>query len=333
MSKTIKNCYYKKLTYDNLYSAYIRASLNKRNKRAVIKFSIDLETYLSNIYKDLYNNSYKSSKYREFIIYEPKKRTIKALPFRDRIVHQWYIEEFIKPYIVPRFIDDSYACIIGKGTHQATLKLNKYMRIMNNRYGDYYIIKFDISKYFESIDKKVLYEIMCKYITDKYLLNLTYNIIFDNDFNGIPIGNYTSQYFANIYLNELDYYVKFDLRLEFYVRYMDDFIVLVKDKEEAKRIFDLVESFVNNRLNLRLNRKSRYYLSRLGCDFYGYILYNDYRLIRKRSIKGMRDKIYDFKNGKITFDDIDLSFVSWCGHARHANSYKVMSDFYGCIYK
>lgn len=333
MSKTIKNCYYKKLTYDNLYSAYIRASLNKRNKRAVIKFSIDLETYLSNIYKDLYNNSYKSSKYREFIIYEPKKRTIKALPFRDRIVHQWYIEEFIKPYIVPRFIDDSYACIIGKGTHQATLKLNKYMRIMNNRYGDYYIIKFDISKYFESIDKKVLYEIMCKYITDKYLLNLTYNIIFDNDFNGIPIGNYTSQYFANIYLNELDYYVKFDLRLEFYVRYMDDFIVLVKDKEEAKRIFDLVESFVNNRLNLRLNRKSRYYPSRLGCDFYGYILYNDYRLIRKRSIKGMRDKIYDFKNGKITFDDIDLSFVSWCGHARHANSYKVMSDFYGCIYK
>ena len=333
MSKTIKNCYYKKLTYDGLYSAYVRASLNKRNKRAVIKFSIDLETYLSNIYTDLYNNSYKSSKYREFIIYEPKKRTIKALPFRDRIVHQWYIEEFIKPYIVPRFIEDSYACIIGKGTHQATLKLNKYMRIMNNRYGDYYIIKFDISKYFESIDKKILYEIMCKYISDKYLLNLTYNIIFDNDFNGIPIGNYTSQYFANIYLNELDYYAKFDLKLEFYVRYMDDFIVLVRDKEEAKRVFDLIESFVNNKLNLRLNRKSRYYPSRLGCDFCGYILYNDYRLIRKRSVKGMRDKIYDYQKGKMTFKDIDLSFVSWCGHARHADSYKVMSDFYGCIYK
>ena len=333
MSKTIKNCYYKKLTYDGLYSAYVRASLNKRNKRAVIKFSIDLETYLSNIYADLYNNSYKSSKYREFIIYEPKKRTIKALPFRDRIVHQWYIEEFIKPYIVPRFIEDSYACIIGKGTHQATLKLNKYMRIMNNRYGDYYIIKFDISKYFESIDKKILYEIICKYISDKYLLNLTYNIIFDNDFNGIPIGNYTSQYFANIYLNELDYYAKFDLKLEFYVRYMDDFIVLVRDKEEAKRVFDLIESFVNNKLNLRLNRKSRYYPSRLGCDFCGYILYNDYRLIRKRSVKGMRDKIYDYQKGKMTFKDIDLSFVSWCGHARHANSYKVMSDFYGCIYK
>jgi RNA-directed DNA polymerase len=333
MSKTIKNCYYKKLTYDNLYSAYMRASLNKRNKIAVIKFSIDLETYLSNIYNDLYNNCYESSEYREFIIYEPKKRIIRALPFKDRIVHQWYIEEFIKPYIVPRFINDSYACIIGKGTHQAIFKLNKYMRIMNNRYGDYYIIKFDISKYFESIDKNILYDIMKKYISDKYLLNLTHNIIFDNDFNGIPIGNYTSQYFANIYLNELDYYVKYDLRLEFYVRYMDDFIILVKNKEEAKRIFNLVELFVNNRLNLKLNKKSRYYPSRLGCDFCGYILYNDYRLIRKRSIKGMRNKIYNFNNKKITFDDINLSFISWCGHARHANSYKVISDFYGCIYK
>lgn len=159
MPKTIRNCYYRKLTFDNLYNAYIRASLNKRNKRSVIKFSVDLETYLSNIYNELYNNNYNSSKYREFVIYEPKKRVIKALPFRDRIVHQWYIEEFIKPYIVPRFIEDSYACIIGKGTHQAILKLNKYMRIMNKKYGEYYIIKFDISKYFESIDKNILYKI------------------------------------------------------------------------------------------------------------------------------------------------------------------------------
>lgn len=333
MPKTIRNCYYRKLTFDNLYNAYIRASLNKRNKRSVIKFSVDLETYLSNIYNELYNNSYKSSKYREFIIYEPKKRIIKALPFRDRIVHQWYIEEFIKPYIVPRFIEDSYACIIGKGTHQAILKLNKYMRIMNKKYGEYYIIKFDISKYFESIDKNILYKIMMKYISDKYLLNLTYNIIFDNDFNGIPIGNYTSQYFANIYLNELDYYAKFDLKLDYYIRYMDDFIVLVKDKIDAKRIYCLIESFVNDQLNLKLNRKSRYYPSRLGCDFCGYILYNDYKLIRKRSIKGMRNKIYDFKKGIVSFDEIELSFVSWCGHARHANSYKVMSDFYGFIYK
>ena len=108
-----RNCYYRKLTFDSLYNAYIRASLNKRNKRSVIKFSVDLETYLSSIYNELYNNSYKSSKYREFIIYEPKKRIIKALPFRDRIVHQWYVEEFIKPYIIPRLINTTFACLPG----------------------------------------------------------------------------------------------------------------------------------------------------------------------------------------------------------------------------
>lgn len=295
MSKTIRNCYYKKLTFESLYNAYVRSCNNKGTKLNVIKFSVDLETNLNKIYEELYNNCYKSSEYREFIIYEPKKRVIRALPFRDRIVHQWYVEEFIKPYVVPRFINDSYACIVGRGTHKAVCKLHFYMRFMKKKYNDYYIIKFDIKKYFESIDKNILYNIMCKYISDKYLLNLTYNIIFDNDFNGIPIGNYTSQYFANIYLNELDYYVKFDLGICYYVRYMDDFVILVETLDEAKRIYGLIESFVNNKLNLELNRKSRYFPSRLGCDFCGYVLYNDYRLLRKRSIKSMRRKIEGLK--------------------------------------
>lgn len=331
MSKTIRNCYYKCLTYEKLYDAYMRASSGKRNKRNVIRFSIDLESNLYNLYNDLYNNCYCSSKYREFIIYEPKERVIKALPFRDRVVHQWYIEEFIKPYVVPRFISDSYACIIGRGTHKAVLKLNKYMKIMNKRYGDYYIIKFDIKKYFFSIDKNILYNIMCKYISDKYLLILTYNIIFDNDFNGIPIGNYTSQYFANIYLNELDYYIKFDLGIEFYVRYMDDFVVLVKSKDEAKRVYSLVDNFIRNNLNLVLNSKGRYYPSYLGCDFCGYIVYNDYRLLRKRSIKEMRRKIRLYEKGIMSYDEVFLSFVSWSGHAKYSDSYVLVKEFFEMI--
>lgn len=325
MPKTIRNCYYRKLTFDNLYNAYIRASLNKRNKRSVIKFSVDLETYLSSIYNELYNNSYNSSKYREFVIYEPKKRVIKALPFRDRIVHQWYIEEFIKPYIVPRFIEDSYACIIGKGTHQAILKLNKYMKIMNKKYGEYYIIKFDISKYFESIDKNILYKIMMKYISDKYLLNLTYNIIFDNDFNGIPIGNYTSQFFANIYLNELDQYIKRTLKIKYYVRYMDDFIIFDNDLNHLKKCKDIIIDILENEYKLKVNKKKTWICNiDSGFSFLGYtckVIDNKTIVrIKKSNIDKIKKRV---KEVKYLYDNkrIDI-YKAFCTIMTYTYSYK-----------
>ena len=332
MSKTIRNCYYERLTYERLYAAYVRACQGKANKPNVIRFSIDLETNLANLYECLYNNKYMSSSYKEFIIYEPKERIIRALPFRYRVVHQWYIEEFIKPFVVPRFIRDSYACIIGRGTHGAVYNLQKYMRCMQRKYGSYYVIKFDISKYFYSIDKSILYEIMKKYISDKDLLNLTYNIIFDNDFGGIPIGNYTSQYFANIYLNELDYFIKFSLGVKYYVRYMDDFIVLVSDKESARRIFFLVEEFIFSKLNLKLNRKSRYYPSYLGIDFCGYKIYESHKVLRKRSINGMRKKFNLWFKNKISYEELVSFFVSWKGHAKHSDCDDLISFFESVLF-
>ena len=144
-------------------------------------------------------------KYRTFKIYEPKERVIRALPYVDRIVHQWYIHEFIKPYIVPRFINDSYACIEGRGTHKAVDKAQEYMRKMKNNYGAYYIVKCDISGFFYNIDKDVLYNILKRFIRDHKLLDITYEFIYnDGEEVGLPIGNYTSQFFANIYMNELD---------------------------------------------------------------------------------------------------------------------------------
>lgn len=133
MCKSIKKQFYNKLTYLKLLEAHDRAKQGKTNKKEVILFEMDLETNVMNLYRNLKNGKYKMGKYREFTIYEPKERIIKALPYVDRIVHQWYIEEFIKPFIVPKFVTSSFACLENKGTHAAVKTLQKYMRLMKKK--------------------------------------------------------------------------------------------------------------------------------------------------------------------------------------------------------
>ena len=230
MPKKIKNCFYKNLTFDKLYAAHLRARKHKTYKNEVINFELNLENNLINLVNNIKNKSYHLGKYYEFKVYEPKERIIKALPYIDRIVHQWYVEEFIKPYIVPKFINTTYACIQNRGTHNAVDQIQKYMRIYKRNSKNFWILKCDVKKFFYNIDPVILYDIMKKYISDKALLDFTHLLIFDKNTSvnnvGIPIGNYTSQFFANIYLNELDQYVKRILKIKYYVRYMDDFIVL-----------------------------------------------------------------------------------------------------------
>ena len=247
MPKKIKNTFYKNLTFEKLYLAHKRARNHKTYKSDVIEFEIDLERNLTFLLNDIANNTYRVGKYKEFKIYEPKERIIQALPYRDRIVHQWYVEEFIKPYILPRFINTNFACLENKGTHKAVEQLQNYMRIFKRNYGDFWILKCDISKFFYNIDKNILFDILSKYIADKKLLDFTHLLIFDGTDNmnkkGIPIGNYTSQFFANIYMNELDQYVKHILKCKYYVRYMDDFIILLKTKQECIEMKKKIEKF------------------------------------------------------------------------------------------
>lgn len=311
-----------------MFRAYERASAGKRKRRDVIAYSIDLETNLMNIVNSIKNNKYKIGEYHEFIVYEPKERIIKSLPFKDRIVHQWYVEEFIIPYIVPKFIKDTYACIRNRGTHKALYTTQRYMKIMKRKYQNYYILKCDIRKYFYSIDKHILYKIICKYFKDKALLDFTQKLIFDSEeIIGIPIGNYTSQYFANIYLNELDHFVKETLRIKYYVRYMDDFVILTKDREEAKEIFLKISNFLNEFLSLELNKKSKYYPSALGVDFCGYKIFETHVLLRKRSKKDIRKKIKRWNKMKHLNKSVQLSWNSWLAHSSHANSYRLQQKY------
>jgi len=330
MPKTIKSCFYKKLTMEKLYEAHNRAKNNKTLKQDVLTFEVDLESNLSNILTSIKNKTYKTGNYHIFTIYEPKERIIKSLPYKDRVVHQWYVEEFIKPYFIPRFIKDTYACIPDRGMHKAVDTTQKYMRIMKRKYGEYYILKCDIKKYFYTIDKDILVEILQKHIKDKDLLDFSKLIIYDEEPIGIPIGNYTSQFFANIYLNELDQYIKHSLHIKYYVRFMDDFVVLCETKEEAKILKEKLSFFVEENLNLKLNDKTKYYPNKMGIDFCGYRIFETHRLLRKRCKKKINKNIKKW-NKKYLIEDLDIlqvraQFNSWLGHSSHACSFKLRND-------
>ena len=166
MPKTIRNKFDENLSYINLYYAHMRAKRNKSNRKDVILFEMNLENNLINLRNKLKNETYEIGKYSSFKIYEPKEREIKSLPYVDRIVHQWYVGEFILPYIVPKFIANTYACIRKRGTHKAVNKAQELLIKSSKEYVDGYILKCDIKKFFENIDKDILYDI----IKNKYLI-------------------------------------------------------------------------------------------------------------------------------------------------------------------
>lgn len=334
MPKTIKNIFDSKVDYIKFYEAHTRASKNKRNRKDIISFEVDLETNVMNLTNSIKNNTYKMGTYHTFIIYEPKERIIQSLPYIDRIVHQWYVEEFIIPYFVPKFINDTYACIKNRGTHKAVDKLQHYMQVMKRNNGSYYILKCDIKKYFYNINKKILLSIMTKYFSDTKFLSFTEKLLYDNssDDIGIPIGNYTSQYFANIYLNELDHYVKEKLQVKYYVRYMDDFVLLFSSKKEAREKLLLIARFVRERLKLELNSKTKYYPSNFGIDFCGYKVYETHRLVRERSKKKARKLIKEanesYMNNTLNYQHVRMCYNSWKAHVSHANSYNLIRKYH-----
>ena len=316
MSKTIRNIFYNHLTFEKILEAEKRASKGKSYRREVLLYELDLENNLINLMNSIKNKTYKLGIYTAFIIHEPKERVIRKLKYKDRIVHQWYIEEFIKPYWLPRFIFDSYACIENKGVHKSICRLQKFMRMMKKEYQHYYVVKCDIRKFFYNIKVDILFTILKKHIDDKLLLEFTRKLIYENNNeDGLPIGNYTSQYFANIYLNELDSYVKYNLKCKYYLRYMDDFIILTKDREGAKEILNKISEFLNIKLELELNKKTRYFPSKLGIDFCGYKVYETHIMIRKRCKKKILKNIKKWNKlhlmGKLDYKHVQLSYNSF----------------------
>mgnify|MGYP003372740706 CR=1 FL=1 len=331
MPKTIRNQFHKNLTFEKLLQAHYRARKHKAYKNEVVKFEFNLENNLINLLNQLQDKSYRLGDYFSFKVFEPKERIIQALPYKDRIVHQWYIEEFIKPYIIPRFIRTTFACLDNKGTHHAVEEVQNQMKSFKTNHDNFWVLKCDIKKFFYNINPYILYNIMKKYITDKDLLFLTQILIFNGPIDkkalGIPIGNYTSQFFANIYLNEFDQYIKRVLKIKCYTRYMDDFILILKSKKECIIIKEKIEKFLHEVLQLELNDKSRYYPYSMGVNFCGYRIFTTHRLLRVSSKKKIKKKVKKWNNA-YSNNSLDLpltmqSLNSWLGHSKHCNSYKL----------
>ena len=197
----------------------------------------------------------------------------------------------------------------------------------------FWILKCDIRKYFFNIDHDILYSLIERKIKDKKVLDLIKTIIYSvDDEVGVPIGNYTSQYFANIYLAEMDKYIKYELKVKYVCRYMDDFVLLLETKEQAKNILKKLEIFLKEKLKLELNSKTNYFPESYGANFCGYRIWATHMLLRNQSKKRMKRKMKKFqkmyKNGEIKIKDITPSVMSWWGHVIHCNSYRLICKIF-----
>ena len=292
--------------------------------KEIILFNLKQEEYIMWLYEQLKTLKYKHGGYTVFYITEPKLRRIEKSRYIDRIVHRWYVNSFIKPYFIPKFIETSYACLENKGMHKACLDVQKAMKHCKNIWGEYYILKMDIKKYFENINKNIVYEILQRKIKDEKVLWLTREILYSNEGeNNLPIGNYTSQMFANIYLNELDQYVKHKLKGKYYFRYMDDAILIRKTKEEAKNDLENIKEFLKEKLKLELNKKTQIFKNKQGVNFCGYKI-NEYRLkIRDKGKKKLKKKVKELKQkikqGKTSSKEAKRYLAGHLGYMKIAN--------------
>ena len=209
MPKTLRNKFDKNLTNEKLMEAHKKSRKGKGYRNEVIEFNLKQEEYLLWLYNSLKNQTYKHGGYKVFYITEPKLRKIEKSRYIDRIVHRWIVDNFLEPYFVPTFINTSYACLKDRGMHKAAIDVQNMMKSAKNKWQEYYILKMDIAKYFDNINKNILLKILKRKIKDKKLLWLINEILFSQKREkGLEIGNYTSQMFGNIYLNEQDQFVK-----------------------------------------------------------------------------------------------------------------------------
>lgn len=330
MGKKNKHLYSKIYSFENLYLASKKSRRGKRRKLEVIKFEDMLENQLFDIQSLLKNENYQFGDYRKFIVTEPKIRLIASAPYRDRIVHH-ALCNLIEPILDKAMIFDSYACRIGKGSHRAIIKAQSLLKKYK------YCLKYDIKKYFFTIDHEILINDINKKITDKKIIQLIKNLLItyrtdyeyyfpmegDNLFDkirnrGLPIGNLTSQLFANFYLTSLDRYIKSDLKIKGYLRYMDDGVIFSNNKFELHEIKNKIIQFCNKkRLKLHQN-KTQIFPVKNGLKYLGFHIYPNYcRILRPNLIRfkhNFKLRCKQYETGEIAWTNLLLSLNAWLGY-------------------
>lgn len=294
------------------------------------------------MHRDLCGGNYCHQAYEFFRISDPKKRDIHKADIRDRIVHQ-LIYDYLSKLFEPIFIEHSYSSRIGKGSHRAVKQLKIFSQdIANRNFGRCYAAKCDVKKYFENIDHNILFKILCKNIYDEKIRKILREVIGSfhcKSGKGIPLGNITSQIFANIYLNELDQFIVKKLKIRHYARYNDDFVILDYNKERLVEYAGKAKAFVENKLLLKIPKeKISFRKLKWGIDFCGYIILPNAVLLRRKTKRRMLKNIFHiaekYKKGEIATQDFAKIFNSYCGLLEHCNSYNLKNKLLSeCLYE
>jgi len=343
MPKTYKHLYPEICAFENLYQAHRKARRGGKRKRPeVAAFEHDLGESLLRLREDLLTQAYRPGAYHNFIVIERKERKISAAPYRDRVVHHALIN-VIGPIFEARFIHDTYANRKGKGTHAALDRAQHFAR----RY--LYVLQCDVREFFPSIDHAILRGLLARHIacprtmwlierilesgadvlTDRYT-----PVIFPGDDlfaltrpRGLPIGNLTSQHWANLYLHPLDLFIKQSLHCKAYVRYSDDFLLFADDKPTLHRWQEAVIDFLQTlRLTLHEER-AQVSPAKDGVNFLGWRQFPHYRLLRRdnvrHAVRRLRNQQEAYRQGDLSSEDLLKSVRGWLAHAAHGNTYRL----------
>lgn len=303
--KRIGNLYQQIISIDNLKLADKKARKGKSNQYGVRKHIENEEENILNLHNLLKNKQFETSEYKHIMISDGKQRLISKLPYYpDRVTHT-AILNILEPIFVSLFIHDTYSCIKGRGVHKASYKLRKILK--QDVTGTKYCLKLDIKKYFPSVDNNILKQLLRKKFKDKDLLYLLDNIVDSTE--GLALGNYTSQFLGNFYLSYLDHYIKEELKVKYYFRYCDDFVILHSDKEQLWRYFHEIKNYLETNLNLEIKGNYQVFpVEKRSVDYLGYKHYHTHTLLRKEIKKNYiknKNKI-NHKGWLIHCDSINL---------------------------
>jgi RNA-directed DNA polymerase len=348
-----------------LFEAYYNCRSNKRNTANAIAFEVDYEHNLVQLCEEINNGTYEIGRSIAFIVDKPVKREIFAADFRDRVVHHLIFNK-LNPFFEKQFINDSYSCRVGKGTHFSIQRIDKFIRQCSANYTkDCYILKLDLQGFFMSINKNILFTKLEQFINEKYyqsdkelLIKLCNQIIFydptknciikgnKNDWNdlpqtkslfhsqpncGLPIGNLTSQVFANFYMDTFDHHIKHDLKIRYYGRYVDDFVIVHEDNEYLKRLIPRLAEFLQSELQATIHPKKIYlqHYSK-GVKFLGTVILPNRIYIANRTkgnfynaIEKQNQIVRDNKPTKVEQQAFQSSMNSYLGIMKHYKTYKL----------
>jgi len=329
--KIFHNIFDEIISLENLFLAWDGFKREKRNKSDVQKFEYNLEDNIFQLHQELKTKTYQHSNYQSFYIQDPKLRRIHKAYVKDRVLHH-AVFRILYPIFDPTFIFDSYSCRTEKGTHRAVNRLQKFARKVNkNNTGNCYILKCDVKKFFDSIDHDILISLIKKKIQDKDTIWLIKKIIksfFTSLNKGLPLGNITSQLFANIFLNELDRFIKHKLKIKYYIRYCDDFIILSDNKDYLEKLIPKINNFLKEKLKLSLHSdKINIRKHHQGIDFLGYVSFPYHRILRtktkRRMFRKIEQRIQNLKQGEISEESFNQTIQSYLGILKHCNSHKL----------